>query len=395
MGDQEDPDSGAMASRDAEALARQGTPVGGGEAIASAETEAAETRSADAPLGRPGRRLDRRSPYLLGLLGAAGVATTYALVELLVAARGVLILIAVALFLAIGLDPAVRLLERRMPRWAAVTVVVCCLLAVVGGFLAVAIPALISQVGQLTRQLPRLLAELRDHSTLIGRANDHFHLQKRLEEVATGNDRQLAGGVVVAGRLVLGATTATVTALVLTIYFLVDLPRIRQLIYRMFPHSRRPRAILLGDEMFAKIGGFVLGNLLTSLIAGLGTFLWLVIFGVPYPLLLALMVALLDLVPIIGSTVGGIVVTLVAFSVSLPVALATLAYYIVFRLTEDYLLVPKIVGRVVRVPATLTFVAVLIGGVSLGIVGALIAIPVAASIRIVLEETVFPRLDRS
>jgi predicted PurR-regulated permease PerM len=392
---EDDPDSGVVASRDAEALSGQGSPADGDEAIDSAETVAAEARSDNAPMGRPGRRLNRRSPYLLGLLGAAGVATTYGLIQLLVAARSVLILIVVALFLAIGLDPAVRLLERRVPRWLAVTAVTLGLLAVVGGFLAAAIPALIGQVTQLTRQLPHLLAELRDHSSLIGRANDRFHLQQRIEAITSGDDQKLAGGLLGAGEMVLSATAATSTALALTIYFLVDLPRIRQLIYRMFPHSRRPRAILIGDEMFTKIGGFVLGNLLTSLIAGVGTFIWLVIFGIPYPLLLAIMVALLDLVPIVGSTVGGIIVTLVALSVSLPVALATLAFYIAFRLTEDYLLVPKIVGRVVQVPATLTLVAVLIGGVALGIVGALIAIPVAASVRIVLQETVFPHLDRS
>jgi len=202
-------------------------------------------------------------------------------------------------------------------------------------------------------------------------------------------------GLLGAGQMVLSATAAAGTVLVLTIYFLADLPRIRQLLYRLIPARRRPRAILIGDEMFAKVGGFVLGNLLTSLIAGVSTYIWLLIFGVPYPLLLALMVAILDLVPIVGSTIGGIIVSLVALSVSLPVAVATVAFYIVFRLAEDYLLVPRIVGRVVQIPATVTFVAVLLGGAMLGIIGALIAIPVAAALRILLQETVFPRLDRS
>ena len=161
------------------------------------------------------------------------------------------------------------------------------------------------------------------------------------------------------------------------------------------PHSRRPRAILIGDEMFAKVGAFVLGNLATSVLAGASTFVWLLIFGVPYPLLLALMVALLDLIPIVGSTIGGLIVSLVALSVSLPIAIATAAFYVVFRLVEDYLIVPKIIGKAVEVPATVTVVAVLFGGATLGIIGALIAIPVAAAVRILLMETVFPRLDRA
>ena len=131
------------------------------------------------------------------------------------------------------------------------------------------------------------------------------------------------------------------------------------------------------------------------MIAGLGTFFWLLAFGVPYPLLLAMFVALLDLIPVIGSSVGGAVVSLVALTVSLPVALATLAFYIGYRLAEDYLIVPRIMGRTVQVPAIVSLVAVLIGGVLLGIVGALVAIPVAAAIRLLLHEIAIRRLDRS
>src|SRR5215470_6269676 len=100
-------------------------------------------------------------------------------------------------------------------------------------------------------------------------------------------------------------------------------------------------------------------------------------FGIPYPILLGLFVALMDLIPVVGSTIGGIVVSLVALTVSLPVALATLVFYVAYRLAEDYLIVPKVIGRTVQVSATTTVLAVLIGGAMLGFVGALIAIPVA------------------
>jgi predicted PurR-regulated permease PerM len=116
---------------------------------------------------------------------------------------------------------------------------------------------------------------------------------------------------------------------------------------------------------------------------------------VPYPILLGMFVAFLDLIPVIGSTVGGAVVTLVALTVSLPVALATLAFYIAYRLAEDYLIVPRIMNRTVEVPAIVSLVAVLIGGVLLGIVGALVAIPIAAAIRLLLHEVTIRRLDKS
>ena len=203
------------------------------------------------------------------------------------------------------------------------------------------------------------------------------------------------GGVLGAGELVLSTVSFILAMLVLSIYFLIGLPRIKVFAYQLVPHSRRPRVILIGDEILAKVGGYVLGNFITSVIAGLGTFFWLLAWGVPYPILLAMFVAFLDLIPVIGSTVGGAVVSLVALTVSLPVAVATLAFYIVYRLAEDYLIVPRVMGRTVQVPAIVSLIAVLIGGVLLGIVGALVAIPVAAAIRLLLHEVAIRRLDDS
>ncbi|NRI68286.1 AI-2E family transporter, partial [Rhodococcus sp. MS16] len=133
---------------------------------------------------------------------------------------------------------------------------------------------------------------------------------------------------------------------------------------------------------------------LISLITAVLTFIWLITFGVPYPLLLAVLVAVLDLIPIVGSTLAGIVVALVALTVSLPISLATVAFFIMLRLVEDYVLVPRIIGRTVQVPPLITVVAVLLGGALLGIVGALLAIPIAAAILLLARETLLPQLDR-
>jgi predicted PurR-regulated permease PerM len=173
------------------------------------------------------------------------------------------------------------------------------------------------------------------------------------------------------------------------------MPRIKLFAYRLAPHSRRTRVILIGDEIFAKVGGFVLGNFLTSVIAGLGTYLWMFAFRLPYPILLGLFVAFMDLIPVIGSTIGGAVVTLVALTVSLPIAALTLGFYVAYRLAEDYLLVPRVMGRTVRVPGVVSVVAVLVGGALMGIIGALVAIPAAAALRLLLEEVAFHRLDDS
>jgi predicted PurR-regulated permease PerM len=195
--------------------------------------------------------------------------------------------------------------------------------------------------------------------------------------------------------VVFNALSSTAIGAVLIVYFVADLPRIRTTLYRLVPNSRRPRAILLGDEILAKVGGYVLGNLLTSLIAGTLTFTFLAIVRVPYPLLLAIFVALVDLLPVIGSAIAGVVVCQVALSVSLPTRLATIGFFIVYRLAEDYLIVPRIIGQAVNVPAGVTVVAALLGGALQGIVGALIAIPAAAALLLLTQELLFPRLDRS
>ncbi len=362
------------------------------EALETAAAVAEETGG----LGPPGQPINRRSPFMIGMLAAFGVAVAYGLIELIIGARSVLIIIGLALFVAAGLDPVVGWLVRhRMPRWAAVLVVIGCAAAVAAGFLAAAIPPLVSEATALAHQIPHYLHNLQDRNSQLGKLNVKYHIQQRLSSLVTGGGGSLVGGVLGAGKLVLTTASAIVAVIVLSIYFLAGLPQIKMFTYKLVPHSRRPRAILIGDEILAKVGGYVLGNFITSVIAGLGTYLWLLAWGIPYPLLLGMFVAILDLIPVIGSTIGGIVVSLVALTVSLPVALATLAFYIGYRLAEDYLIVPRIMDRTVQVPAIVSLVAVLIGGVLLGIVGALVAIPVAAAIRLLLHEIAIRRLDKS
>ena len=362
--------------------------------VAEAEQIAAELSSPAQPLGAPGRRFDLRSPFFVGLTASAGVAVTYGAVHLLVTASSTLVLIGLAFFLALSLEPAASwLVNRSLPRWAAVTVVFTLALMLVAGFFAAAIPPLAEQARQLIDQAPNYMQQVQDHSSTIGKLNDRFHLQQRITDSVNGSGGSMLDSVVTAGTAIFDALARLLIVAVLTVYFLADLPRIRTTLYRLVPHTRRPRAILIGDEVFAKVGAYVLGNVAISVIAGIATFVWLVGFGVPYPLLLGIFVAILDLVPVVGSTIAGAVVGAVALAVSLPVCLATIAFFVGFRLGEDYLLVPKIIGRAVKVPALTTVLAVLIGGALLGIIGALVAIPIAAALQLLTQEILFPRLD--
>jgi predicted PurR-regulated permease PerM len=340
-------------------------------------------------------RWPTRRIFGAAFVAGSAVVMAYVLLRAIGDVAGELILIVLALVLALGMDPIVSWLGRHGWRrsWGVAAVTIGFLLIVIGVF-AVIIPPIVAQVEQLSRAIPGLIQELQDRSSTLGRLNARYHVLDSIKsQFSSGGGGLPLGGVLNIGLAVFGTLTATVTVLVLTVYFLANLPAIRRVLYRTVPASRRDRVRDLGDEISARVGGYVLGNLLTSVIAGLGTFVFLEIVHVPYAVALGVLVAVLDLIPVVGSTIGGVLVTLVALSVSTTVAIASLVFYVVYRLLEDYLLVPRVMDRAVDVPPVLTIVALLIGGALLGIVGAFLAIPAAAAAQLIVTRVVWPRLD--
>ncbi len=344
--------------------------------------------------GNVGRPFDRQAPFFVGFMGAMGAICAFAIAWTVVIAGQVLVLLGLAFFIAVGLDPAVVWFYRRgLPRWAALSVVLAGAIGLFIGFSVIAVPVITTQAGDLAEELPRYLHTLNNHRTALGKLNAKYHFVPGLQKLLHGSGSfNSALGV---GKALLGFVTSMLVVVTVTIYLLADLPRVRRGIYLLAPKSRRARMVLLTDEILNRVGGYVLGNLLTSFIAGLGTTGWALVFGIPYALLLGLLVALLDLVPIVGSTIGGIIVALVALTVSPAIAVATAVFYLVYRLLEDYVLTPRIMARTVAVPGLVTVVATVLGGALLGIVGALVAIPVAAAIKLLHEEITAQRLEES
>ena len=347
-------------------------------------------------LGPRGRPFNRGHPYIVGFSAALGVITAFGLVLGIRHLREVLIPIGLAFFVAVGLDPAVRYVARWTPRWAALLIVSFAAVAVFAGFLAAAIPPLSNQITQFAHQLPKYLNDIKKHNGFLGHLDARYHFIETIQKkVATGSTAsKVANGALGVGKFVARTATETLITVVLTVYFLGALPRVKRTAYGLVPASRRARVEALTEEILDRVGGFVLGNIATSVIAGAGTLVWLLIFSVPYALLLAIFVALMDLIPIVGSTIGGIIVSLVALTKSLPVAIATAVFYIVYRFLEDYLITPKVMARTVEVSGLVTVVAVLIGGGLLGIVGALVAIPTAAAVQLIYREVLAPSLDQ-
>lgn len=347
------------------------------------------------PFGRPGRPLSRRSPFFFGLAGSLGVATAYLLVQAVINARQVLILLLLAAFLALGLDPLVSGLERRgVSRRMSILLVFFGVICLFIGFVAALIPLLVHQSTTLAKNLPDYLNQLQANSH-IARLDQRFHFLQRARDFVQRPDfgTNSVGGVVGLGRLVLSTTLSALTVLILTLYLLGSLPTIKTTAYHVVPRSRRARVQLLGDEILGKVGGYVAGALTIAGIAGTASLIFLLVVQAPYPVALAMLIALTDLIPLIGATIGAAVVTVLLLFFSIPVGIAAAIFFLAYQQVENYLIYPRVMGRTVDVPPALTIVAALIGGALLGILGALLAIPTAAALSLILREVVVPRQD--
>jgi predicted PurR-regulated permease PerM len=370
-------------------------PVDGSGAVSTTTTPHPRTAEEAElfPFGRPGRPLRRTSPFYIGFVGGLGVLAAYVLAQAILQARQVLVLIIVSLFLAVGLNPLVDLLlQRGLRRSAAVAVVGGLMVLVFVGFVAAIAPPLASQTADLLSNLPDNLARLRENDT-IQRLDRQYDVIDRFAGVVSGGNlaTTVFGGVVGFGKVLLGSLFGALTVLILTVYFLAALPRIKHHAYLLVPRSRRIRIQLLGDEILARIGGYVAGALLIASLAGASSLVFLGVLRLEYALTLALVVAVLDLVPIVGATVGAAIVSLIALIDSPAKAAACVVFYVIYQQVENYLIYPRIMGRTVDVPPALTVIAALLGGALLGVVGALLAIPTAAAALLLFREVIVPR----
>lgn len=352
----------------------------------------------DNPFGVPGRPMSARSPFRVAFTAALGVALAYGLVQALIAVRSILILLLAAAFLAIGLNPAVEWLERRkIKRGRAVGIVLLGVLLFFVGFGFSVVPPIVAQAQQFAGDLPRYLQELQDNQR-VASLDERFGLLSRAQEMLNDPGRigvSAAGGVLGVSKVVFSAFFSALTLLILTLYFLSSLPAIKANAYRLVPRSRRARVGLLSDEILSRVGGYVAGAATIAALAGVSSFFLLLALGVDYPVALAMLVAITDLIPLVGATIGAAVVVTVALFTSVKVGIIAAVYYFLYQQVENYVLYPRIMQRSVDVSPAATVVAVLIGGSLLGVLGALLAIPIAAAIQLVLQEVISPRQDHA
>lgn len=350
--------------------------------------------------GAAGRPLNRQSPFYVGFVGAFGVIIALGLWHLLGRLSAVLTLIVVAFFLTLALDPIVQFLTRRdIKRPAAVAIVFAGVLVVFTLLGLLVVPPVIQQGTELVQEAPgyvdsvldsRIVRQVDQDYQVVDKISEEFN--KRLTDSAFLS--QVFGGVLGAGRALVTGVFQFFTVMILTLFFLANLPKVKGAAFGMVPASRRTRVTSLSEEIMRRTGSYAIGQVAVATINAFLSWIMMTIVGIPYAAVLAVLVGVLGLVPMVGATLGAALVCTVAVFDEPRKMIIALVYYIVYQQVENYVVVPRIMQRTVSVPGAVTVVAALAGAALLGLLGALLAIPIAAGLLLLYEEVLLPRQRR-
>jgi predicted PurR-regulated permease PerM len=313
-------------------------------------------------------------------------------IEVVWIARHVLAWVVIALFLALALDPLVGWIERRgrIARGPAIGLAYVIALIVIVGIGATFVPKLVDEVNGFVQALPSYVHDLTHGRGRLGFLETKYHVVEKVrEQVQSGGAKKLlglSGAALTITKSVITIIAATITIVFLTFFMLLEGRTWVERIYALFPEESRPRWRRIGADIYRTVGGYVTGNILISLIAGASITIVLLVMGVPYAVALGLLVAFLDLIPLAGATVAGIIVCIVAFLHSVPAGIVVLVFFVVYQQIENHFLQPVIYGRTVQLSPLAVLVSVLVGAELAGIRGALAAIPVAGTLQVIVRD---------
>jgi len=351
--------------------------------------------------GTIGEPLNHSHPFYFGFLAASGAVIAITLLRALASASQIFVLIIISLFFAMGLNPAVLFFERRgLNRSKAVAVTVAFVVGFVGIFIWVAAPLIIDQVNALIHNAPQLISDLKSNATINDLNNNYGVIDTIQAKVQSSiKDGKFVigafGGVIGVGKAVISGALSVLTILVLTLYFLAALPTVTQDAYRLVPASRRQRVAKISDAIIFRVGAFVGGQITISFFASIFIFIIGLVLDLPYKYELALVVFVCGLIPLIGHFIGMTIVTLIALTDSPLIAAIALASYIIYVQFENYVLTPRVMKRSLSIPGLVTIIAALIGTSLLGLVGGILAVPLAAAVLLILDEVVYPQADKN
>ena len=341
-----------------------------------------------------------QNPFRVGLLGTLGVGLGLLLLTAVGSLATILTYIGAALFLSLGLDPLVSWLERRkMPRWAAILTVVVVVLGVITGLVFTIVPIIAEQVDLFIAQLPNIVASLTDKewiAAMNAQLNGWVDINVLLQQVSDwlknpANISNIAGGALDVGVTLVNGVFGVIIVVILTLYFTAALGSIKRFTYLLVPATKRDTFIELSDQIVHGVGRYVMGQVTLGLVNGILTFIFLTIIGGKVPILFAFVAFIFSLIPLVGTLTGSIVICVAQLLMADgTVALIAAIYYLIYMQVEAYVISPRIMNKAVSVPGSIVVIAALAGGSLLGILGALVAIPVAASIIIVVKQVLIP-----
>ena len=348
------------------------------------------------------------NPFRTALVATLGVGLGILLISSVETLSTVLLYLGTALFLSLGLDPLVSFLERRrLPRWLAVLVTILAVLAIFAGIVLIVLPVLVNQISQLIAQISAIVQRGTAIPDLKEWMTDAFpnlkvdevfaYVEDWLNTNLTDIGGSIGQGVLVASGAVLSGLFGAFIVLILTIYLTASTPSLKRAVYQLAPASKRERFIDLSEQITDSVGYYVIGQVTQGVINGVLSAVFLTIVQAPFPAVLAVVAFFFSLIPLVGTLTGSTIIVLTCLipgvGSSPGIAIAAAIYYLIYMQIEAYLISPRIMSRAVGVPGAVVVVAALAGGSLLGLLGALIAIPVAASVLIIYRQVLIPRMN--
>jgi len=338
--------------------------------------------------------------FQLGLLGGLGVLTAILIGSMVVTLTGVITYVFAAIFVALGLDPVITWLESKgMKRPLAITAVLVVLVGALALLGISFLPSLMSQAANFVENAPAIIAGFEQLPWLVA-------LDLKLGGAITGalnnagtfladstNWPTMLGGVVQVGISIVTGITGGIVIVILSLYFTASLTSFKRFVYSMVPGSKRQTFINISEQISHAVGRYVLGQVSIAFINAALGFTFMLIAQIPYAGVLAAISFVLALIPLVGALSAATVVSVVALSVSPQLAVVAIVYYLIYMQIEAYVISPRIMNKAVAVPGAVVVVAALAGGTLLGVLGALVAIPVAASAILVIRQVFIPRQE--
>ena len=380
------------------------------DATASAEPEpAADAEAAPAPVAagwKPLRRgrfsVNLNHPFAWGFTATVGGLVALSLASAVISLSTVMVSIGVALFIALALDPLVRWLERhKMSRGLSIATVMVAFVLVFGGLIALVLPTAIVQVTQFALAVPGYISDLQNSdwflsfTAMTGQADLYATV---LEQVRTwlsnpSNLLAIGGGALAVGTGVVNAVSATLIVFVLTLYFLASLHSMERALVRFAPAHARPQLEQITGQLTESVGGYVSGMAILAAANAVFSFILMTILGVPFAALLASLALAITMIPMIGPVLFWILATVVILFTNPVLALIFAVVYFAYMQVEAYVMTPRVMTKAVDIPGSLVLIGAMVGGTLLGLLGALVAVPVTASLLMILNTVIIPRQD--